>query len=161
MLEISEEWKHKINFKFSNPCSLKDNETEIIWPTSGRFDNTVGKENWLKFPPHVQWFHVTPSVNDVVSCCELCRQAGTSLSFQGSQLEVPRGISVRHQPWPRSRGCHSHLGVTSLLVTGYWKMCLHFQNSGVCVSDYVANPLIFDLDTKNIWVWRFCTRRYI
>lgn len=35
---------------------------------------------------------------------------------------------------------HPHLGHAALLLlTGYQKTCLHFRDSGVCISDYVAN----------------------
>lgn len=45
-------------------------------------------------------------------------------------------------------GVVTHVGSAALLIIGYRKMCLHFQSSGMCIYDYVANPLIFDLDTK-------------
>lgn len=77
----------------------------------------------------------------------------------GEPGEVPHDIpSVTHT---LSGGCHGYSdNAALLLVIGYGKMCLHSQNSSVCISDYVANPLIFDLNTKNIWVLRFCTPRY-
>lgn len=49
--------------------------------------------------------------------------------------------------WPRKEGV-THVGSAALLIIGYGKTCLHFQSSGMCIYDYVANPLIFDLDTK-------------
>lgn len=62
---------------------------------------------------------------------------------------------------PRGEDDTPNLGNAALLVIiGYWKMCLYYQNSGVRISDYVANLWISDLDTKNIWVLQFCTCRY-
>lgn len=113
------------------------------------------------FPPHIQWIHFTPSVNDVASSCEPCCHTGHIPELLGQPTGDATCCPWTPSLWPRGKGCHTHLGNAALLITGYWKMCLHFQNSGVCISDYVANPLIFDLDTKNIWVWKFCTRRYI
>lgn len=48
--------------------------------------------------------------------------------------------------WAQEQGGHALLGNAALLpvTTAHQKTCLHLQNSGVCISDYVANPLIFD-----------------
>lgn len=74
--------------------------------------------------------------------CFLARSTPTSLLREVTWLQVRAlhaGGRGAEGPGGGPRG-HPHLGHAALLLlTGYQKTCLHFRDSGVCISDYVAN----------------------